>query len=111
MGSELARLRILLLFNVAAMLLFYIVPIIAVTKLFIFRRSVSIHHCMTLYYVSLAPHKFVRPPSSGSRVELREQTDRPTDRHGQSYMHSFGTHLVKNAQKRKSVTLHIFSIT
>jgi hypothetical protein len=31
-------------------------------KLYIFRRSITIHHFRTLYQVALPPHKFVRSP-------------------------------------------------
>jgi hypothetical protein len=52
-------------FYAAAMLLFYIMQRITTPKLCIFRKSITLHHCMPLLQVALVsipPHRFVRPP-------------------------------------------------
>jgi hypothetical protein len=52
-------------FHSAAMLLLYIVQMITIPKFCIFRKSITIHHCVALLQValmSIPPHKFVCPP-------------------------------------------------
>jgi hypothetical protein len=47
------------------MLLFYTMQRITPPKFYIFRKSITIHHCTALLQVALVsipPHKFVRPP-------------------------------------------------
>jgi hypothetical protein len=52
-------------FHAAAMLSFYIIQRITIPKSYIFQKSITIHHCMTLLQVALVlipPHKFVCLP-------------------------------------------------
>jgi hypothetical protein len=55
----------LLFFRATAMLLFYIFQRITIPKISIFRKFITIHHCMTLLQVALVStprHKFFRAP-------------------------------------------------
>jgi hypothetical protein len=52
------------LFHAATVLIFYITQTIALPKLGIFRKSITVHHFMDLLQVALMsvpPHKFVHP--------------------------------------------------
>jgi hypothetical protein len=65
-------------FHAAAMLLFYIIQRITIPKVCIFRKSITINHCMALLQVallSITSHKFVRLPCWHYRLYEIEKLD------------------------------------